>query len=271
MVKDRIPSIYSGAAESCCAGVIGKFWTLGTGMDKVIRITAGIFIIIFVAFAATGLYGMYVEKEYRRTLVSTYSYTLTISTSEKLQNVTFFIPVPANSGGNSPFVEQFSNRAFTGIPAGWETTLLGSNKATMLKIRAPIIAGSDGAGFSVRTSSDARTGKVIDTRSPLDRDIVLRPVQDMTKADCTAFGISDPGASCYRYVSSVYADYDASPGAVVRISSAISGKNEWNVFGPGHNEYSNAIDIEILGAHHGWTSARGELQAGIGSYDAPET
>ena len=238
-------------------------------MDKVIRITSGIFILIFVIFAGTGLYGSYVEKEYRRTLVSTYSYTLMISTSGELRNVTFFIPVPANPNGNSPFVEQFSIGNFTGIPVGWETTLLGSNKATMIKIQTPVVVGSDGAGFSVRTSSDAWTGKVIDTKSPQDRDIVLRPVQDVTKADCTAFGISDPGASCYRYVSSVYADYDASPGAVVRISSTISGKNEWSVLGPGHNEYSNAIDVELHGAHHGWTAAKGELQSGIGSYDVP--
>jgi len=240
-----------------------------TGMDKIIRITAGIFIIILVIFTATGLYGFYVKNEYRRTLVSTYSYTLTISTSEKLQNVTFFIPVPANTGGNSPFVEQFSIKAFTGIPAGWETTLLGSNKVTMLKIRTPIIAGSDGDGFSVRTSSDARTGQVIDTKSPQERGIMLRPMQDMTKADCTALGISDPGASCYRYISSVYADYDASPAAVIRISSSLNGKNEWKIFSPAYNEYSNAIDVELHGAHHGWTAAKGELQSGIGSYDVP--
>jgi len=238
-------------------------------MDKIIKSAAGLFIIIFVLFVSIAAYHAFVEKAYRESITSTYSYTLTISTSEALQNVTFFIPVPANPGGNSPFVEQFSIKAFTGIPAGWETTLLGSNKVTMLKIQAPVVAGSDGAGFSVRTSSDARTGQVIDTKSPQDHDIMLRPMQDMTKADCTAFGISDPGASCYRYISSVYADYDASPGAVIRISSSLNGKNEWKIFSPAHNEYSNAIDVELHGAHHGWTAAKGELQSGIGSYDVP--
>jgi hypothetical protein len=239
-------------------------------MDKIVKITAAMFLLILIVFAATVGYNAYVEYEYRSSLVSTYSYTLTLSTSEALQNVTFFIPVPTNPGGNSPFVEQFSIKAFTGIPAGWETTLLGSNKGTMLKIQAPVVAGSDGEGFSVRTSSDARTGQVIDTKSPQDHDIMLRPMQDMTKADCTAFGISDPGASCYRYISSVYADYDASPGAVIRISSSLNGKNEWKIFSPAHNEYSNAIDVELHGAHHGWTAAKGELQSGIGSYDVPK-
>jgi hypothetical protein len=238
-------------------------------MDKVIRITAGIFIIIFVIFAATGLYGFYVEKEYKRTLVSTYSYTLTLSTSEKLQNVTFIIPVPVNPGGNSPFAEQFSARTFTGIPAGWESTLLGSNKATMIKIRAPVVSGSDGDGFSVRISSDARAAQLIDTKSPQDRGIVLRPVQDLKEASCAGFTNAEPGATCYRYQSAVYADYASSPNAKVEISSTITGKNEWTIFAPGYNQYSNAFSTMMLGDNHGWVTANGELQTGIGSYDVP--
>jgi hypothetical protein len=269
--KGQNTRMRAGAAWSCRAGAkIGNYGILEAGMDKVIRITAGIFIFIFVVFAATGLYGLYVGNEYRRTLVSTYSYTLTISTSEKLQDVTFFIPVPANTGGNSPFVEQYSTATFTGIPAGWEASLLGSNKATMLKIRAPVIAGSDGAGFSVRTSSDARTGQVIDTRSPQDRDIVLRPVQELKEVSCAEFRDAAPGATCYRYQCAVYADYESSPNAKVEISSTITGKNEWKIFEPAYNRYTNAISVTMLGNNHGWVTAKGELQAGIGSYDAPK-
>ncbi len=238
-------------------------------MDKVIRITSGIFILIFVIFAGTGLYGSYVEKEYRRTLVSTYSYTLMISTSGELRNVTFFIPVPANPNGNSPFVEQFSIGNFTGIPVGWETTLLGSNKATMVKIQTPVVVGSDGAGFSVRTSSDAWTGKVIDTKSPQDRDIVLRPVQETKEVSCAEFKNSGPGATCYRYQSAVYADYESSPNTKVEISSTIAGKNEWKIFEPAYNRYTNSISVTMLGENHGWVMVNGELQAGIGSYNVP--
>lgn len=238
-------------------------------MDKIIRITAGTFVLIFVIFAGTTLYGAYVEKEYRRSLSSTYSYTLTIETSGELRNVTFFIPVPANPNGNSPFVEQFSIGNFTGIPAGWETTLLGSNKATMLKIRAPVIVGSDGAGISVRTSSDARTGKVIDTKSPQDRDIVLRPVQGTKEVSCVEFKNSGPGATCYRYQSAFYADYDSSPNTKIEISSTITGKNEWKVFEPAYNRYTNSISVTMLGENHGWITVDCDMQAGIGSYNVP--
>jgi hypothetical protein len=240
-------------------------------MDKVIRITAGIFILIFVIFAGTGLYGFYVEKEYRGTLISTYSYTLTISASEELRNVTFFIPVPANPTGNSPIVEQFSIRAVAGMPAEWGTTLLGSDKATMVKIQAPVIKAGSGGGASagITLSSQVQTGRLIDTRSPQEQDILLRPVKNAEKADCAPSGVSDPGASCYHYISAVYADYESSPNARVEISSTIVGKNEWKIFKHESNTYSNSIYVLMLGDNHGWIAARGELQAGIGSYNVP--
>ncbi|WAC04040.1 MAG: hypothetical protein OS112_06075 [Methanoregula sp.] len=238
-------------------------------MDKIIKIAASIFIVIIVIFAGTTLYGSYVEKEYRRTLVSTYSYTLTISTSGELRNVTFFIPVPANPNGNSPFVEQFSIGNFTGIPVGWDTTLLGSSKATMLKIQAPVILGGGGAGFSVHASSDARASKVIDTKSPQDSDIVLRPVQESKEVSCPEFKNSGFGGICHQYQSAVYADYESSQIVKVEISSTVTGKNEWKIFEPAYNRYTNSISAMISGENHGWVIAKGELQSGIGSYDVP--
>jgi len=156
-------------------------------MDKVTRITAGIFIIIFVIVAGTGLYNAYVNMQYRNSLASTYAYTLTISTSEKLSNVTFFIPVPVDPAGDSPFVRQWSSRAVPGVPAGWETVLLGSGKGTMLKIKTPVIGGSDGGSYSVRISSDERVDRLIDTKSPQENDILFRPVQNMAGADFAGF------------------------------------------------------------------------------------
>ena len=63
-------------------------------MDKIIKITLGIFIVILVAFTATVAYNAYVKTAYQNSLASTYSYTLTITTDSRLDNVTFFIPVP---------------------------------------------------------------------------------------------------------------------------------------------------------------------------------
>ena len=75
-------------------------------MDKIIKITLGIFIVILVAFTATVAYNAYVKTVYQNSLASTYSYTLTITTDSRLDNVTFFIPVPDSRTGNSPIVAE---------------------------------------------------------------------------------------------------------------------------------------------------------------------
>lgn len=278
MISDHIPFLDRQQNHNRGTGYILVPYCLlrGSGeevvnsMDRIIKIAAALFIVIFVLFAGTGLYGYYVEQRYRTSLVSTYSYTLTISTNEVLRNVTLFIPVPANPNGDSPFVKKISGGTFTGIPAGWEHSLLGSNKATMLKIITPVISGSDGGGFSVRISSDERAGRVIDTRSPQGTDILLRPVQDITEAGCDTFTGAEPGAVCYRYVSAVYADYESSQNARVEISSTVAGKNEWNIFSPAYNQYTNAISALILGENHGWVATKGQVVTGIGSYDVPK-
>ncbi len=75
-------------------------------MDKIIKITLGIFIVILVAFTATVAFNASVETAYRNSLASTYSYTLTLTTDSRLDNVTLFIPVPDDRTGNSPIVAQ---------------------------------------------------------------------------------------------------------------------------------------------------------------------
>lgn len=238
-------------------------------MDKVMKITLVVFVGILVIFTGTLLYNAYVEREYRGSLVSAYSYSLTIITSEDLNNATIFIPVPVNPGGNSPFVEQFSIRGFSDMPPDWETTLLGSDKSTMIKIHAPVVRGGSGAGSGLALSAEARTGRVIGTKSPQEKDIVLRPVQNLKETSCDGFAEPLPGAICYHYESAVYADYTSTANAKVEISSTVAGKNAWNVFGAKSNQYTNTISTLIHGENHGWVVTKGELQAGSGSYNAP--
>jgi YbbR domain-containing protein len=63
-------------------------------MDKIIKNAAVLVIIIFVLFVSIASYNAFVEKAYRESLKSSYSYSCTISTDSVLTNVTLFIPVP---------------------------------------------------------------------------------------------------------------------------------------------------------------------------------
>ena len=100
--------------------------------------------------------------------------------------------------------------------------------------------------------------------------IVLRPVQDIGAAGCTDPAASGAGASCSVYLSTVYADYTSSPNAKVEISTTITGRNDWKIFSPAYNQYTNSVYAIMLGENHGWVTAKGELASGIGSYDAPK-
>lgn len=240
-------------------------------MDKILRIVISIFIVLFAVFASWGLYGAYVAHQYRQSLTSTYEYSLTFSTSETLRNVTLFIPVPEDMKGKSPFIEQYSAGTFTGIPAGWAVTLLGSDKATMLKLEAAVISGSDMNGFSFTNSATESVKGPIDTKSPVSGAIILRPVQKPRSVACPELNAPESaGAVCSLYESAVYADYEASPNAKIEIDSTLVGKNTWTIFQPAANEYRNSISVTMLGANHGWVIAKGTLLSGIGSYDVPE-
>ncbi len=113
-------------------------------MDNIIRVTLGLLLVILIASAGVFSYQVFVDRAYRESLSSTYSYTCTITTDSPLANVTLFIPVPADPAGNSPVVAGFSARAITGIPGDWETTLFDTGKATLVKITTPAITPPPG-------------------------------------------------------------------------------------------------------------------------------
>jgi len=243
-------------------------------MDKVIKSAAGLFIIIFVLFVSTVSYHAFGEKAYRESLTSTYSYTCTISSDSVLSNVTLFIPVPSYKTGNSPVVERFSVRGIEGIPPEWKTTLTGSNKGTYVEIKTPVIApvqnGTTKIGYAIKLSLHATSPRLVDTQNPQGNDAVFHPMQDIQTVDCPATVNETPGKGvCYGYLSTVYADYSAPPDARVMISSEIIGRNTWKIFQPAENEYRASISVLMFGDHHGWIAAKGSLETGIGSYDAP--
>ena len=62
-------------------------------MDKIIRISLGLFVVILVVLVSVVSYQVFVEKAYLTSLSSTYSYTCNITTDSTLSNVTIFLQV----------------------------------------------------------------------------------------------------------------------------------------------------------------------------------
>jgi len=242
-------------------------------MDRIIKITLGLFIVILVSFAGVFMYTGYIENAYRTSLSSTYTYTCTISTDSPLYNVTFFIPVPANRAGNSPVISQFSAKNIAGVPDTWTTTVFGSDKMTMLKVTTPAIippAGTTAKNpYIISFGTELNTKGPIDTVDPVLDSAMFRPVQNIGKADCKSN--SPTGASCFTYTTSFYADYITNPNAEVKFTSSLAGRNSWKIFEQKSNEYRTDISLLMFGENHGWTSAQGFLETGSGAHDAPVT
>jgi hypothetical protein len=240
-------------------------------MDRIIRITLSVFVIVLVTFVGFIGYSGYVEHAYRTSLASTYTYTCTIATDSPLSNVTFFIPVPEDRNGNSPVVTQFSAQEITGVPDGWTTALFDTGKSTLVKITIPSLVPPAGTShtqpYAVTLSANLRAQKAIDTRNPLENSPLFRPETDLTASDCRESAPAPDHRQCYSYLTSVYADYHADPRAAVSITSALRGTNRWDLFGHRENAYTTDISIFMQGENHGWGDAKGYIEAGIGSDD----
>jgi hypothetical protein len=243
-------------------------------MDKIIKISLGLFIVIIIAFTSVIAYQVATETAYLSSLSSTYSYKFTITTDSKLSNVTFFIPVPADPRGYSPIVAGYSARNIAGIPDDWTVTLYDTGKATMVRVVTPAInppAGTSAANpFTLTLSSDMKSGTVINTREPVNNSAMFYPVRNLQPVTCSpAVPAGEGMPQCYRYITSLYADYEAAPDASVEITSTIVGKNSWKIFKTGSNEYATATSLQMTGSRHGWETMTGTLTTGVGSYDTP--
>jgi len=237
-------------------------------MDKIIRLSIGLLLIILIAAVSVFSYQAFVEKAYRESLSGSSVYTCTITTDSPLSNVTLFIPVPADPDGNSPVVAGFSNRIIAGIPRDWEATLYDTGKATVVKITTPAISPPDGTGpYTVTMSAGPEPGPAIDTRDPFNNSALFRPVMEIVQVPCPDHAGGSP--ECYRYVTSLYADYGAAADALVSINATFTGRNSWKIFEPGSNEYTTAVSLQMRGAQQGWSTMSGSLAARIGMYDTP--
>jgi hypothetical protein len=240
-------------------------------MDKIIRFTLGVLLVILIAFLSLVSYQVYVERAYVTSLSGTYSYRCTITTDSPLTNVTLFIPVPADPAGNSPVVAGFSAGEIGGVPAGWDVTLYDTGKATLVKVTVPAIMHTERTGPSVfRMAADLQSPGAIDTRDPINTSAMFRPVGDVMPAACASGPAAEGSPVCHHYTTSLYADYEAPPGASVNISATLVGRNTWHIFGPGSNEYDTAVSLQMSGPHQGWATMTGTLTDHIGMYDVPE-
>ena len=240
-------------------------------MDRVLRVLVVLFVVAISVTAGVFSFVAYVDSRYAETLVATYEYQLNVETDGPLSNLLLFLPLPARAGGSSEVVRAAGARGWTEIPYGWNVTLTGTEKYTLLEVTAASVpttgecgaCGRDGAPHTLTIPVTVRGP--IDPRDPVGNDEVLEPRFSVMERACTeAFPRGDSTPRCTGYETSFFADYTAYPATTVVISVELTGTNRWNIFSERSSEFRDTARLTILGESHGWQTARGELVSGIG-------
>ncbi|MEA2034080.1 MAG: hypothetical protein U9N40_01095 [Euryarchaeota archaeon] len=185
---------------------------------------------------------------------STYNYEVEISATGTLKDVTMMFPL-ASTGDDSPIGIAIVSGKGYGMPAGWKTELVGSDKEIFLKIKTDTISPDGESGEPVTFGATILTDRLIETKNPSDSEFMLAPKTDI-------FSAGDQTG----YKSYIFASYAAKPGTITAIKITATGRNEWWGSNERYNRYTDTISTEITGSATGWTEAEGSLTTGIGKY-----
>jgi hypothetical protein len=240
-------------------------------VDRVLRVLA---VMLFVACTVTiGAFSFLacVDSRYAGTLTATYVYRVSVETDGPLSNLLLFLPLPARGGGSSEVVRAIGARGWTEAPEGWNLTLTGTEKYTLLKVTALSVPATDectacATGGSPHTLTvPVKVRGPVDPWDPVGNDEVLEPRFSVTHRTCTeTLPAGDSTPRCTGYETRLFADYTAYPATTVVITLELTGTNRWNIFSERFSEFRDTARLTILGESHGWQTARGELVSGIG-------
>ncbi len=178
---------------------------------------------------------------------SEYNYEVTLTTSETLYNLTMFVPLPSYSGNSPVGLEILAGNAY-GIPGDMEVDLFGDRDSASLKITIP---ETDGFRFGTNTAA----GGVIDTKNPVEGSYVLSPVYDLKS-----------GIDTDSYKTYLYASFEASLGANVKVDIMENGINRWQVFSAKENSFDGFASYTMTGSPGKWEAADVILNKGQGDY-----
>lgn len=212
-------------------------------------------------------------------VMSDYNFNMILSTDSKLENLTFYTPLPLFNNES-----KLGERAIIqsmGSSEDWDLSMIETEHGIMLKITAIELVPEFNQVIELNPSDNRPTGEggsfyrgsievyvsmspdnIIDTRNATDNEPLLYPKYNMILSDYPypSSGISPKTQS---YESFIYADYIASPDANVEICMTLYGTNQgaW-----GYNSYSDNICTAVKGEKHGWIPVTGKIIEGEGRY-----
>jgi hypothetical protein len=229
------------------------------------------------------------QEMYNQSYQSSYSYSVEISPNATLKNMTLYLPLMVLNN-TSAIGEDIIKKNFNQNDTSWIYSLVETEHGLMLSMKTDeidpsfhsregyVVKGSDPEETRLWTSDEysnktpipdmisfsamVNSNRTIDTMDPLINDLVLRPKYNVRHT-------SDEGYSFkkqYDYESILYAEYEASPYAIVDITIHADGENSWWIMGWQGNDYSDWMTVQLSGPQKGWTKIDGFLGSGGGVY-----
>ncbi len=213
---------------------------------KLLKIALGIILLMVVA-AGILLYEF--TKCDDSHLTSNYSFRISLTTDTKLENPTFYIPMPVFR--NKTMMENIVNKAIIENERksdGWNLSIIETKYGKMLKMDAKKFVPGE-KDISVSMAAD----HIIDTINATENEPLLSQKFNSTETQ--------------RYSYFIYADYTASSNAKFEVYESMSGENQWWDDGLTYeNSYRDTLGNALFtGENHGWFPVWGEL-GNDGSY-----
>jgi len=213
----------------------------------------------------------------------TYFYTIDLSYTTTIENVTLILPVP-EVNATPYFVPSLLNRTAYGVSSDWNLSVVSENGTAMLVIRAARmvpeyhgypIAIEPGTSVLPTTrvpsheySADTpvlmpvtvavmeTSETVIDTRTPLGNEPLFFPDGPFTPGSCDA---PPCDGTVYDHPVPVYIRYTAERPVVINLHVSVEGSNAIWRGGWQSNTYSDTVALEIAESTQGWILGEGTL------------
>lgn len=238
----------------------------GERMERTLSIVLAVLAVVSVVFLAVLSLSVYMGITYRATLSSTYEYRVSIAPDAAIDNVTLFLPIPSKGRENSAILEMIGGGRLGGVPPGWSTSLIGTEKVTMLELTAREIPPAP-AGKPYLLSVVATVPGPIRTSTAGSDEPVLERSAQTSPVECVGVDTeASPEVQCEGYREPVYADFTARGPAHLSVYIYLDGKNTWDVFGPSSNEYQDGLQVSFSDTAQRWQEGNGVLITGIGDY-----
>ncbi len=244
-----------------------------------------ILILAILLLVVAGLAGTswWFDQATRRSERHDYSYTIDLSYSTTIENVTLLLPVPELD--DSPrLIAPILNGTAYGVPQDWNVTVVRENGTFMLAIRSDRmvpdyhgtpVAIEPGASSLPATLVPGReyspdrpvlmpvtiavmeTGtSEIDTRHPLGHEPLFFPRGNFTPGTCDMPACGGP---VYDHLVPVYVSYTSDQPAPLSLRVSVGGSNSVWRGGWTSDTYSDTVTVEVTVGARGWIDGNGRL------------